>query len=225
MAERRLRTHVLAGIVGAVGLALSACTGSPPPATVADVSALDAQHTQPRSSAPAARSGDLGREDLPAPEALGSGWEYRVDPGNPEDGYRGSGEAANAREPLEVLGAITPLGCRPGRLPVPERALEVTYAHGALPAVGLLLRFVDADTAAHFFHAHTEVVRECVGRRIVDLTVLTTQPSLFISQRTEHLGETPTWVEGVGLRGDEVLLVAVADDGADGVLAVEAALR
>lgn len=216
-------------MVGAAGLlaalSLAACTGGAEPAAVVSVTDLSVEQTQPRPGTPAPRTGDLGQEDLPAPEQLGEGWAYRVDRGNAEDGYVGSGEPASARDPLEVLGAITPLGCRPGRLPVPSHALEVTYARDELPAVGLLLKFADESAASHFFDAHTSVIRHCVGRRTVDLEILRAEPGHFVSSRTEQLGETPTWVEGVGLRGTQVLLVAVADDGASGVQAVESALQ
>ena len=94
-----------------------------------------------------------------------------MDPGNAEDGYVGSGEPATARDPMEVLGAITPLGCRPGQLPVPTHALEVTYARDDLPGVGMLLRFDDEATAAQFFDAHTGVISDCVGRRTVEIAV------------------------------------------------------
>ena len=37
-------------------------------------------------------------------------------------------------------------------------------------------------------------------------------------------GETPAWTEGVGLRGTEVMLIAVADPSAAGVRSVVSAL-
>jgi hypothetical protein len=184
----------------------------------------DVRVGSPATATPAARTADLGQEDLPSPEQLGGGWDYRVDLGNAEDGYLGSGEPATARDPAEVLGAITPLGCRPGDLPLPTHALEVTYARDDLPAVGMLLRFHDAATAAVFFEEHASVIRDCTGRRTIDLAIVVSEPTLFVSARTEELGTTPTWVEGMGLRDDEVLLVAVADDGASGVRSVLSAL-
>lgn len=215
-------------MIGAAGLlsvlSLGACTDGEPAALV-EVAEQAVEETRSKSQNPAARTGDLGQEDLPAPGQLGDGWDYRVDHGNAEDGYVGSGEPATARDPVEVLGAITPLGCRPGQLPVPTHALEVTYARDGLPGVGMLLRFGDEATATQFFDAHTGVISDCVGRRTVDLAVVRAEPREFISTRTEQLGQTPTWVEGVALRDSEVLLVAVAEDGASGVRAVESALR
>ncbi len=222
-------TAMRTAMVGAAGLlsvlGLGACTGGEEPATLVEVTEQSVDETGSKAKKPAARTGDLGQEDLPVPAELGEGWDYRVDPGNAEDGYVGSGEPATARDPMEVLGAITPLGCRPGQLPVPTHALEVTYARDDLPGVGMLLRFADEATAAQFFDAHTGVISDCVGRRTVDLAVVRAEQGAFISTRTEQLGQTPTWVEGVGLRGTEVLLVAVADDGASGVRAVESALQ
>jgi hypothetical protein len=215
----------MAGAAGLLSvLSMGACTGGDPAALV-EVPEQSVEETRSTSKKPAARTGDIGQEDLPAPGQLGDGWGYRVDHGNAEDGYVGSGEPATARDPAEVLGAITPLGCRPGQLPVPTHALEVTYARDDQPAVGMLLRFDDEATAAQFFDAHTGVISDCVGRHSVDLAVVRAEPGAFISTRTEQLGQTPTWVEGVALRDTEVLLVAVADDGASGVRAVESALR
>lgn len=217
--------RLLLGAIGVlVAMGVVGCSGESPEVASVAVADLDVEDTRPTSGTPRARSGDLGQEDLPAPEQLGQGWEYRVDPGSAEEGYAGSGEPANARDPLEVLGAITPLGCRPGTLPVPTHALEVTYGRGVLPAVGLLLRFDDDATATAFFDAHTDVISDCVGRRTVEVAVIRSESGVFVSSRTEQLGQTPTWVEGVGLRGAEVLLVAVADAGPSGVRAVEAAL-
>ena len=47
---------------------------------------------------------------------------------------------------------------------------------------------------------------------------------LLVSTRVEQLGETPAWTEGVGLRGTEVMLIAVADPSAAGVRSVVSAL-
>ena len=203
-------------------LTLTGCTGNgaidaavPPPATPAPAEPIDR---------PSSRVGDLGQEDLPEPADLGHGWGYRVDHGNPEDGYVGSGQPATAREPKSVLAAITPLGCRPGDLPRPESALEVTYAKGKLPGVALVLRFGDDQMAGHFFAEHSRVLTRCVGSRGVDMVVEAASDRLIVTTRTEQLGDTPVWTEGVGRRGDEVMLVAVADPSPAGVRSVISAL-
>lgn len=213
----------------AVGVAalLSGCTGTveSPDAHGADTDGRtpSASATGP-TDAPSARSGDLGQEDLPPPSDLGRGWGYRVDHGNAEDGYLGSGEPAIARDPASVLAAVTPLGCRPGRLPMPVTALEVTYARGDLPGVGLLLRFDDDAAATQFFAEHTGVLDRCVGSGRVELSIERRTQDLLVSTRVEQLGETPAWTEGVGLRGTEVMLVAVADPSNAGIRSVVSAL-
>lgn len=188
----------------------------------------DRTDDKPRSPStvdvPEARSGDLGIEDLPEPHKLGAGWEYRVDLGNPEDGYRGSGEPATARDPASVLAAIAPLGCRPVRLPMPSRALEVTYTRGEQPAVGLALRFSDESAARQFFDGHAAVVRQCTTSRRIDVTVERDTDWLFVSTRTEQLGETPSWTEGMRISASEVMLVAVAETSRKNVQAVLSAL-
>lgn len=173
---------------------------------------------------PASRIGDLGQEDLPQPTDLGRGWGYRIDHGNAEDGYLGSGEPAIARDPASVLAAITPLGCRPGDLPWPQAALEVTYAKRDLPAVGMVLQFADDAQATEFFVQHSEVLAQCIDAEGVKLSIQRRTNKLLVSTRVEQLGETPAWTEGVGLRGDEVMLIAVADASPGGIRSVTSAL-
>jgi hypothetical protein len=164
----------------------------------------------PEPTAPENEAGPLGQSDLPAPEDLGVGWEYRIDPGSVEDGYAGSGAPAIARDPAEVVAAITPLGCRPARLSLPVHALEVTYERKATPGVGLLLEFTSSQQAEQFFSAHTAALRACVTRGQVITDVVLDEPSRFISLRTEDVGETPTWTEAVALADARVLLLATA---------------
>ena len=215
----RLGAVLLGGLVAVVA---SGCTGS---ATidVADRPTVEAAQDAP-AERPASRVGDLRQDDLPAPADLGRGWDYRIDHGNAEDGYLGSGEPATAREPESVLAAITPLGCRPGTLPIPASALEVTYAKGNVPGVGLVLRFDDEQTAARFFSAHAGVLTRCVGSKGVDLVVKERSGDLLVTTRAEQLGETPRWTEGVGLQGNEVMLIAVADTTSSGVKSIISAL-
>jgi len=222
LSSRRLATGSCA--IAVFLISLTGCTSNAttdaaaPPAT-----GVEAAQDLP-TDRPDSRVGDLGQEDLPAPGDLGRGWDYRVDHGNPEDGYVGSGQPATAREPESVLAAITPLGCRPGQLPRPEFALEVTYAKGKLPGVGLVLRFGDDQMAGQFFAEHSRVLKRCVASRGVDLAIEEASDRLIVTTRTEQLGETPVWTEGVGLRGDEVMLIAVADPSPAGVRTVVSAL-
>lgn len=218
------RRRLVAGssALGLMLLSLTGCTGT---ATIdaAVPSAAGAVQDEPIDR-PDSRVGDLGLEDLPVPADLGRGWDYRVDLGNAEDGYVGSGQPATAREPESVLAAITPLGCRPRQLPKPESALEVTYSKGKVPGVGLVLRFSDSQNAERFFAEHAQVLKRCVGSKGVDLAVERASNRLIVTTRTEQLGGTPVWTEGIGLQGEEVMLIAVADPTAVGVRSVLSAL-
>jgi hypothetical protein len=181
--------------------------------------------SRPAPTTPPNSSDDLTQDSLPKPKALGSGWTYRVDKGSVEDGYVGNGTPSVARAPEEVAAVLTPLGCRPVRLPVPKSALEVTYAHrDGTPAVGLLLAFADVDTAASFFALRADSVRDCMhwAPARAEVTVLRDAAHQFVSVRDVGVGGTPVWTEGVQQDGQRVLFVAVS--GRDGVAAVASAL-
>ena len=224
MADRQRCRRVAATVLTGFGILLTGCSEDPDPeATRAE--RLPERKQALSSGPPDSRSGDLGQEDLPAPGALGKGWEYRVDKGNPEDGYVGSGEPAIARDPASVMAAITPLGCPPQQMPMPARALEVTYERKSVPGVGLILQFAEAEAAQQFFATHTDVLRDCVDAKRVDVDVLHDSSSGFVSSRTEQLGRTPTWVEGLTVDGEEVRLIAIADPTRRGVQSVVAAMR
>jgi hypothetical protein len=219
-------TALAVAISIATALLIASCTGADQQAAPLEGSEPGAEALDPTATPPA-RSGDLGQEDLPVPEDLGDGWAYRVDLGNPEDGYVGSGEPATARDPAGVLAAMTPLGCQTVELPMPQRALEVAYERdGRVPGVALVLQFADEGSAASFFKTHAAVIRDCVGARRIDVRVEldVDDPPRFISTRTEQLGETPSWVEGMTVAGDEVRLIAVADPTQRGIDSVTAAI-
>jgi hypothetical protein len=165
----------------------------------------------PQATTPDTTSGPLTQDDLPRPSDLGPRWSYRVDLGSIEDGYVGSGAPAISRDPTEVVAALTPLGCRPVDLPVPEHALEVTYRQGAKPGVGLLLSFDDTTSAHSFFSAHAGVLRECVGGTRLPGRIMIDDEDAFVSVRTERLPHSPTWTEGMSLAGEQVLLLAATD--------------
>ena len=107
---------------------------------------------------------------------------------------------------------------------MPESALEVTYARGKLPGVGLLLQFVDEDTAARFFSGHADVLDQCSVDGGAKVSIERRTEDLLVTTRMDEVGGTPAWTEGVGLRGDEVLLIAVADPSAAGIRSVSSAL-
>lgn len=201
-------------LVVLLGLVAAGCTTTPVAAPEQpDVTAANS----PGPETPGTTSGPLQQSHLPSPSELGPRWSYRVDPGSVEDGYVGSGAPAIAREPAEVVAALTPLGCRPADLPLPAHALEVTYQRGATPGVGLLLEFDDSSTAQRFFTVHTDALRSCLERNRVNGRLAIDGPSSFVSVRKERLPGTPTWTEGIHLDGARALLVAAADSDPESV--------
>jgi len=180
---------------------------------------------RPAPTTPATSANELTQDSLPKPKALGPRWKYRVDNGSVEDGYVGNGTPSVARHPREVASALSPMGCRPVRLPVPDSALEVTYAHrDGTPAVGLLVSFPDAEVAARFFELRADAVRDCLDwpPARADVIVLRDTADRFVSVRDVEVGGTPVWTEGVQRDGNRVLFVAVSGD--DGAATVAAAL-
>lgn len=218
-ARRRPATAAFAGIPAVLSLVVLLAAGCADATTSAG--ATPQPPTTSPSAPPAAQpaestSGSLTKDSLPDPKALGRKWTYRVTAGGAEEGFVGNGTPAVARDPQEVVMVLTPLGCRPVRLPVPTSALEVTYAHtDGTPAVGLLLEFDDAGGASAFFDTRAQAMRDCVtwARASADVTVLRDGPSSFVSVRAEELGDTPVWTEGVRRFGRRVLFVAVEGGG------------
>ena len=216
-----------------LGIAICAIGAFFTPVTACSEAERDAERADPawqredsrRQSSPGSRSGHLGKEDLPAPIELGDGWSYRVDPGDPEAGYVGSGRPAIARDPSSVIAAVTPLGCRPQPLPAPTRALEVTYQKERVPGVALILQFDSTGAAREFFEVHSSVISECAEARRIDVEVIQASSDTYVSTRTEDLGDTRSWAEGMAVTGERVMLVAVADPTDRGVRAVVSAVR
>lgn len=219
------RLLVTAGVLAIPLLAACSTTVSEPPATGQSANVASAR---PDTTMPSDHTRELSKELLPQPAALGSQWRYRVDAGSSEGGYQGNGTPAMARDPQEVVAALTPLGCKPVQLPVPTSALEVTYGDAkGTPAVGLLLEFADDDVATSFFDRRADVMRDCAAATSsqADVDVLRDEPASFISVRNEHVGETPIWTEGVQQTGGRVLFVAVAGAGATATEVVTSALQ
>ncbi len=220
MLDRRVVGCVVASVV-AFG-ALSACgTGEPAqPAAESNSDLPSGVPSPPLATPPSTESGPLDQTDLPTPETLGKGWEYRIDPGSVEDGYSGSGAPAIARDPAEVVNAITPLGCKPAKqLPMPKHALEVTYQKGSTQGVGLLLEFIDEQEAATFFEAHTSALRDCAKTDRVIAQVTVDEPTRFVSVRKPGVGKEGAWIEGIHVDGTQILLVALSDPAASAAVA------
>lgn len=219
---------VLRVVTGVTAVLLVAgCGGAAAPGAAPDATSTTDVAPEPSASPAESTSGSLTKDSLPDPKSLGSRWQYRVEAGGAEEGFTGNGTPALARDPREVVMVLTPLGCRPVRLPVPTSALEVTYAHArGTPAVGLLLEFADAGAAAKFFNTRAEAMRDCVSwsKAQAEVTVLRDTGTSFVSVRAEDVGDTPVWTEGVRRSGARVLFVAVEGGGADSRASVERAL-
>ena len=213
MLDRRAIGCVVASVI-ALG-ALSGCNTAEPTA-VSDNDLPSGVPSPPLATTPSTESGSLEQSDLPAPETLGKGWEYRIDPGSAEDGYLGSGAPAISRDPAEVVNAITPLGCKPAKQQsTPNHALEVTYEKGSTPGVGLLLEFAEEQEAAAFFEAHTSALRDCAKTdRVID-QVTVDEPTRFVSVRKQGAGQEGAWVEGIRVTGTQILLLALGEPDAE----------
>jgi hypothetical protein len=130
-------------------LALVGCSAEqappPPPTPRASLPAAP-------TSAPPVSAGPLDSATLPEPDALGPGWEYRVEGADPEDGA-GNGSPFQQRDPDEIVVATIPMGCEArSPSPVPENVLQATYAHpgSGSYAVALRMRFGSPEAADEF---------------------------------------------------------------------------
>ncbi|HET7690735.1 MAG TPA: hypothetical protein VFK41_10170 [Nocardioidaceae bacterium] len=146
---------------------------------------------------------------FPRPRDLGAGWSYRVDMGDAEAGYEGSGTPRLARDPVEVATLAVPLGCpRPEELPLARKATEVDYAYRERPVVAVRLVFADGRTAQTFVDARHAAVAGCVG--------LSGGPAVgpYVSRvegaMNDRTPESEPWTEIVVRRGAAVLLVAAS---------------
>ena len=202
----RRRAATFGGVAVITVTLLAGCTADSP---IAEPPSAKSPSPSP-SASPAATSGELSQIDLPKPSAFGRGWKYRVDPGSSEDGYLGSGQPAIARDPTEVVSALTPLGCRPAELPIPQHALEVTYRKSSTPGVGLLLQFADTTTAQIFFKTHTANLIACAQRNRSPVRIQDRSTSTIEYQRTELPSQSLTWKESINVQGNRVLFVARA---------------
>jgi hypothetical protein len=176
-----------------------------------------------RMAVPATRSGPLTGQDMPRPGVLGTGWRFRVDDGDQEDGYAGNGTPTVQRDPREVAGLAVPLGCQNrGHLPRPRWALETDYAHASTGTIGLAirLRFRTAGDATAFLHRRAAALAACAAQTSQDgpssvglVQDLRNRAGLTVSTRTEagdlHDGSAWTEIAWVAVPASDVTLVAV----------------
>jgi hypothetical protein len=218
-----LVVSVLAGCSSPSGPSASApvprqgtTAASPSPASTASL-ATTASAT-PRSASPAqpARtSGPLSVTSLPGARVLGPGWVTRVDPGSGEGDSNGT--PVQAVGPQGVVAGMRPLGCASDavyatRLPMPEHALEVTYAHPAdgRSGLGLVLQFGDEATARRFETVYTDALRACTAGPggTTTVSVVPSPPGTFASVQVDTVEDT-VWRELVVRDGGVLRSISV----------------
>ncbi|MCU0266001.1 MAG: hypothetical protein MUC45_07780, partial [Actinomycetia bacterium] len=127
-----------------------------------------------------------------------------------------------ARDPHDVVALAVPLGCaRRSDLPVPQHALEQTYAETSSGAAGVAvrLRFADAATAMRFHADRLADLRACAAQpvsaalggaalvRDVSAPDAVTVRSVRVDPWAD--AAVASWVETATLDGTDVVLVAV----------------
>ncbi|HET6626853.1 MAG TPA: hypothetical protein VFG63_10735 [Nocardioidaceae bacterium] len=195
----------------------STASGTPEPKSSSSSNSDHEPTTGPEAGSgdlqtPASTAGAISVRSFPAPRDLGHGWKYSVDPGNVEAGYLGNGTPALERDPVEVVQAAVPLGCRRATaMTPPTHALEVDYTYRGTKVVAIRGTFADASTAKSFFAARGANLAACQGTVSVPaegvLVESVTRPAagVLLSDRTP---ESTPWAELAVLDADAVVLVA-----------------
>lgn len=176
------------------------------------------------TATPAATSGPLDAAAVPEPAALGAGWAYRVEGGDPDDGGPGNDTPFQARDPLEIVETTLPMGCeRRSPSPAPLNVLQATYRHRASGsfAVALRMRFDDAADAGRFAQLRQDDLRACRDQPDdpysgAPAPVLSVREAAggWSTARYRLVGESDIWTSGLVVRGTDVLtLDADADAG------------
>jgi hypothetical protein len=154
------------GIAVAAVLALGACNGDGADDSAAGdtPSTFDSVQDEPEV---AQTAGPLTGRQMPASEAIGSGWTERADPGSDDEGeVDPDAPSTQQRDVDELMDGLVPIGCPDAAvkiaLPRPEFALERTYAGPeGEPGVALVLQFGDAKGPTGFLSALERQVRAC----------------------------------------------------------------
>ena len=167
------------------------------------------------TATPAASSGALKADALPAAAALGPGWRPRVEGSDEEDGI-GNGTAYQQRDPREIVDTVLPMGCEQrSASPVPVNVLQATYAlpsDGAY-AVALRLRFDSPADARQFADTLRDDLRTCSDQPDDPYSGAPT-PVLAVSPgetsytgEYQLVGENHVWTKAVRVEGSDVLTV------------------
>jgi hypothetical protein len=205
---------------GPAGAAVSSTVPTPsPPGTAPTEDDTDRGEQTPtdrpsRLEAPDTSAGPMSIASFPTPKQLGQAWDYAVDPGIVEEGYRGNGTPALERDPGEVAATAVPFGCpRTGTIPTPDLALEVDYTLGGARVIAIRSAFSDRAAATAFFTARADQLRACVGRVEVPAVgalvrhVRRLGRGVLVSERTPD-SPGSGWRELAVLDGSTVVLVA-----------------
>jgi hypothetical protein len=201
-------------------VALTGCTGpadvgASPSSAPGSVLPVDSSLPAAPTLAPAASSGELTAETLPAAQVLGPGWRLRVEGSDEEDGV-GNGTAYQERDPREIVDTVLPMGCdQRSATPSPSNVLQATYTlpdKGAY-AVALRLRFDSVAHASEFTGTLLQDLRTCSDQPDdpysgAPAPVLSVSPGSASHTSTYQLvGEVGVWTKAVRVEGSDVLTV------------------
>ena len=174
---------------------------------------------EPATAPPPKNAGPLGPRNLPAPAALGAGWQVYADPGGAERGFLGNGGWTRRRAPHQAAFEALPVGCATElpatSLPVPEHALQGSYRNrAAAPATVLALRFGTAAQATTYLTGYADRMRAC-GASGSDLTVQPLWAGDDVVASLRHYAGAETYAEVVVRAGSTVALLATTAYGPD----------
>jgi hypothetical protein len=209
------------GIALAAVLTLGACNGGS--------DGDDASRNTPSSFGPVEEkaqvpqtAGPLTGHQMPASEAIGSGWTERADPGSDDEGeVDPAAPSTQQRDVDELMDGLVPIGCPDAavsiELPRPQYALERTYAGpDGEPGVALVLQFADGKGSGGFLDALEQQVRGCPpAKRGADDPV-----SLQFTSVARSAAQLSAVRQEQGEDADpnRYLLVAVSDGGRVGLM-------
>lgn len=175
---------------------------------------------EPATAPPPRNAGPLGPANLPAPAALGAGWQVYADPGGAERGFLGNGGWTRRRNAHQAAFEALPVGCAKEppatSLPVPEHALQGSYRNrAAAPATVLALRFGSAAQATSYLTGYADRMRACGASGSADLTVQPLWSGDDAVASLRRYAGAETYVEVVVRAGSTVALLATTAYGPD----------
>jgi hypothetical protein len=178
--------------------------------------ALPPEVPEQATAPPPATAGPLSARNLPAPEALGTGWTTYADPGGAEAGFVGNNTWTRRRDAHQASYEALPSGCagRPvgGSLPVPKYALAGTYRTAdAQPAGALLLRFNKGSEAETYYLGYESRMKACGSGGDLSVKQLWSSESAAAAVRAYAGAES--YVDLAVVHGSTVALLATTSAG------------